>query len=389
MTRLLRLLGGLVFSVLLTALLAEGVLRVYNPLNTSIRGNHINLPTNITWTYTGGPNSQLDRKIVHRKNNIGFRGRDYESTKGLLRIFTVGGSTTENVYLTEGKTWSDILEHLLRPSFPGLWMNNAGFVGHSTFAHQLLLEEHIATYAPDVVIFLVGINDVDRSDLDGLALRFWQPKFTELANYSELAALALNIYRALQAGERHITHNTEGLNEDWLVTWAISEAEIEAAIAYSRRLTTAYHERLTRLVETTRDIGAIPVLVTQPVLYGDAVDTRTGIDLGKVHVSNVDGSTAWKLLELYNDISRIVARDLEVKLVDLASELPKSSYYFYDTLHFTNEGAARIGDILYRELRPYLAKHFPDYFLSEGSEPWAGRVIPGDDLPRQTARDRY
>lgn len=193
MTRLLRLLGGLVFSVLLTALLAEGVLRVYNPLNTSIRGNHINLPTNITWAYTGGPNSQLDREIVHRKNNIGFRGRDYESTKGLLRIFTVGGSTTENVYLTEGKTWSDILEHLLRPSFPDLWMNNAGFVGHSTFAHQLLLEEHIATYAPDVVIFLVGINDVDRSDLDGLALRFWQPKFTELANYSELAALALNI----------------------------------------------------------------------------------------------------------------------------------------------------------------------------------------------------
>lgn len=365
--RLIRSLGGLVFSVLLTVLLLEVVLRVYNPLDTSVRGNQINLKTNITSTYTGGSNSQLDSKIVHRKNNIGFRGKDYESAKGLPRIFAVGGSTTENVYLTEGKTWPDILEYYLRPNFPNLWMNNAGFSGHSTFAHQLLLEEHIAMYDPDLVIFLVGINDVNRSDLDDHALRFWEPKFAELAGYSELVSLVLNIYRSLRAGEQNITHNTKGLNEDWLVTWDISKAETEAAITYTRRLTIAYHERLTRLVETTREIGAIPFLVTQPTLYGDVVDDRTGIDLGKIYVSQVDGITAWKILELYNDITRVVARDLEVKLVDLASELPKSSYYFYDTIHFTNEGAARVGSILHQELEPYLAGQFPDYFLPNGS----------------------
>lgn len=363
MTRLVRMLGGLVFSVILTGLLLEAALRVYNPLNTSIRGNHIHLQPDITWTYSGGPNSQLDPKIVHRKNNIGFRGSDYESTDGLLRIFTVGGSTTENVYLTEGKTWTDILEQLLRPSFPHLWVNNAGFSGHSTFAHQILLQEHIARYAPDVVIFLVGINDVGRSDLDKRTLHFWQPRLAELARYSEVGALVLNIYRSLQAGRRHITHNIEGLNEDWLVTWEISKAEIEAAMEYADNLTAAYRDRLTELVQTTRDIGAIPILITQPVLYGDAVDDRTGIDLGKIYVIDVDGSTAWKMLELYNDVTRTVAQDRAVKLVDLASALPKSSYYFYDTIHFTNQGAVWIGKLLHQQLEPYLAKQFPRHYF--------------------------
>jgi hypothetical protein len=89
------------------------------------------------------------------------------------------------------------------------------------------------------VIYLVGINDVNRSDLDDRAMRFWQPRFTEWAKFSKLAALALNIYRTFQAGERNIKHNTEGLNEDWLVTWDISRTEIETAITYARRFTNA------------------------------------------------------------------------------------------------------------------------------------------------------
>jgi hypothetical protein len=64
--------------------------------------------------------------------------------------------------------------------------------------------------------------------------------------------------------------------------------------------------------------------------------------LGKIYVDNVDGDTAWIILELYNDITRIVARNLKVKLIDLASRLPKSSHYFYDTIYFTNEGATKI-----------------------------------------------
>ena len=111
--------GGFVCWVSISSLLLlEAVLRIHNPLHTSVRGNQIVLTANMSWTYSGGASSQLDERILHRKNNIGFRGEDYDSGTDALRVFTIGGSTTEDVYLTEGKTWSDHLRQLLAPSFP-------------------------------------------------------------------------------------------------------------------------------------------------------------------------------------------------------------------------------------------------------------------------------
>jgi hypothetical protein len=36
-----------------------------------------------------------------------------------------------------------------------------------------------------------------------------------------------------------------------------------------------------------------------------------------------------------------------VQVIDLAHQLPKDSRYFYDFLHFTNDGALRVGDIVF------------------------------------------
>jgi lysophospholipase L1-like esterase len=360
MRRLLKLCGFICWVFITSLLLMEAALRLRNPLHTSVRGNQIVLVANRSWTYTAGASSQLDATIVHRKNNIGFRGEDYEAGEDVLRIFTIGGSTTEDVYLTEGKTWSDHLRRLLETNLPGLWLNNAGFTGHSTFGHQILLEDHIVEYEPDVLIFLVGINDVDRPELD-TALRSSEPKIFDLAARSELVALALNLYRSSRAVNRKISHNTEGLRESWLVTWEIGEKEKQAAIDYNEGLLDAYRARLTKLVETSRGIGAEPILMTQPVLYGDGIDDRTGLDLGRISIPPVDGQTAWKVLQRYNDVTRQVAADHEVLLVDLAIKLPKSSRYFYDTIHFSNEGSAAIARIVHQSICGPLTNRFRRY----------------------------
>jgi lysophospholipase L1-like esterase len=371
--------GGIVCWVSISSLLLlEAALRIHNPLHTSVRGNQIVLTANMSWTYSGGASSQLDKRILHRKNNIGFRGEDYDSGTDALRIFTIGGSTTEDVYLTEGKTWSDDLRQLLAPSFHGLWLNNAGFTGHSTFAHQILLQDHIAKYQPDVLLFLVGINDVDRSELEEKPLRFWEPKIFDLATHSELVTLGLNLYRAAKARNRKIGHNTEGLREDWLVTWEIRQEEKQAAIDRNEGLLGAYHGRLTKLVETSRGMGAEPIIITQPVLYGEGIDDRTGLDLSKIYVSPVDGKTAWNILQRYNDIARKVAFENNVLLVDLAVQLPKSSRYFYDTIHFTNEGSSAVAHIVYRSICGPLMSRFENYAVASCSEVPSG---PSEVLP--------
>lgn len=48
-------------------------------------------------------------------------------------------------------------------------------------------------------------------------------------------------------------------------------------------------------------------------------------------------------------------------MIDLARELPKSSKYFYDFFHFTNDGARKAGDIIYSHLSQHLQIKYREY----------------------------
>jgi lysophospholipase L1-like esterase len=60
------------------------------------------------------------------------------------------------------------------------------------------------------------------------------------------------------------------------------------------------------------------------------------------------------LLELYNEATRQVARQAGALAIDVAKEMPKDSRYFSDWVHFTNDGAVVLGDLVYRGLEPRL-----------------------------------
>ena len=105
-----------------------------DPFKFSVRGNEISLPSNITYVTTNNLASKLDKRIVHTKNSLGFRGEDPPADlEGTLSIIAVGGSTTESRSLSDEKEWVFILRKELSNHFDPLWINNAGLDGHSTF----------------------------------------------------------------------------------------------------------------------------------------------------------------------------------------------------------------------------------------------------------------
>jgi hypothetical protein len=78
----------------------------------------------------------LEARIVHRKNSLGFRGPELPADYAeRLSIIAVGGSTTECFYIPDGKTWPDLPADSLGGNFSGLWLDNAGLDGHSTWGH--------------------------------------------------------------------------------------------------------------------------------------------------------------------------------------------------------------------------------------------------------------
>jgi hypothetical protein len=114
-----------------------------------------------------------------------------------------------------------------------------------------------------------------------------------------------------------------------------------------------------KLIRVCRDHDIVPVLITQPTLYGPGIDPLTGVDLGKIKLGeNLNGALMYAVVELYNETLRQVAARDRVLLIDLARQMPRQSAYYYDFLHYTEAGADRVAEIIYRELRPFLARHF-------------------------------
>ena len=161
----------LLFGLIVGIGIAEGILHLYNPFESRVRGGRIVLPVDRKYEINNEQFEKFDRRIVHTKNSLGFRGEEPPDDRAeYLTILTVGGSTTEDFYLSDGRTWTDNLGLSLRSSFQDIWINNAGLDGHSTAGHLVLMRDYIALMKPDVVIFLIGLNDVGRTDLNQIEL---------------------------------------------------------------------------------------------------------------------------------------------------------------------------------------------------------------------------
>ena len=81
----------------------------------------------------------------------------------------------------------------------------------------------------------------------------------------------------------------------------------------------------------------------------------------------MDGETAWEVLELYNDATRLIGQQKGVLVIDAAKELPKNSAYFTDMVHFSNKGAAMLAQIAYAQLGPYLATRYRNYLAPQST----------------------
>ena len=71
-----------------------------------------------------------------------------------------------------------------------------------------------------------------------------------------------------------------------------------------------------------------------------------------------NGNIAWESLEFFNDETRSIGLEQKVLVIDLAHEMPKSSRYFYDFIHYNKEGSKKVGEIVYKNLKSSLKINF-------------------------------
>ena len=87
-----------------------------------------------------------------------------------------------------------------------------------------------------------------------------------------------------------------------------------------------------------------------------------GINLGTIKVNNKEnGNIAETVLEFYNDITREVGIKNNILVIDLAKEMPKSTEFYYDFLHYSNQGSKKVAEIINSNLQPFLKNKFSEY----------------------------
>jgi len=365
--RILLNLCVLLFSSILSLVMLEVGLRIYNPVVETVKGDKIVLRVNYDEvrqnTYIPGMRGTqipgvAPESHIHQ-NSLGFRGADPPADfADRLTIITVGGSTTRSVTQSDDRTWTALLGDAVAQCFDRTWINNAGFEGHTSFAHIDLIRNYIDKLHPKVVVMLIGANErfVEYSpDRE-------QPVFNmnfhtgikgfanDLATRSEVVSLSLTLYRSFRAWKGGL--NWAGLTEGNAMPGA-GEAFLDAA----RNQRQAYSERLRLIIRLLRDAQTIPVFVTQPTVGGMGRDPTTGKELSRLQF----GLFFDKLFEIYNDTMRQVARSENVYLIDLARSLPKDTKYYWDPMHFTDAGSEKVAELVEGALLPYLRLKFPSF----------------------------
>lgn len=366
--RILLNLCALLIGVTLSLVFLEVALRIYNPVIETVKGERVVLRRNydeirqnnripgIQKTHIPGvaPESHI------HQNSLGFRGADPPADfANWLSIITVGGSTTRSVTQSDDRTWTALLGDAVADCFDHTWINNAGFEGHTTFAHIDLIRNYITKLHPKVVIMLIGANEifvgpnVDDREQPVLDMNFHvgiKRLLKEFATQSEVVDLGLTIYRSFRAWNG-------GLNWANMAEEDAMPGAGEARLAVARQLQPEYAERLRLLIRLLRDGQTTPVLLTQPTVGGTGRDPTTGKELSRLWYGLV-----WaQAFEIYNETMRHVAQSENAHLIDLAHLMPRDTKYYFDPMHYTDIGAKKVAQLVATGLLPYLGRNFPSF----------------------------
>ncbi len=132
----------------------------------------LTLPPNIDWhlRVVGDVMPGFDGVQHVTTDGKGFRTTpaiDYQQKPaGTSRVFAIGASTTEELYLDDRKTWTHLLQDGLATAMgTRVEVVNTGVSGLRS-PHHLVTLNHIARYQPDLVLILMGVNDWNHQILE-------------------------------------------------------------------------------------------------------------------------------------------------------------------------------------------------------------------------------
>lgn len=311
-------------------------------------------------------------------NPFGFRSasmKTKEKPSGTYRLFFLGGSTTESLYLPEEKTFPFLVERKLTEGFPGLRFEsiNGGISGYLAADTLALFIYKVTYYEPDIVIVMLSVNDLlagsfpdydpirrtnyrktvygsesDENPWRAMARLFKRSHFLTLIKWrlvnrifppdAEKYKTSLEQYEVHRRGRR--SHPFTPLNES--------------------KGMDDFVKHMKEIISIAQGHGVRLILMTEPSVYQEnlppEMDEKLWMGwLGAIRSYQINLSNEFLTREMrrFNDAVRELARTHGIELIDLEREIPKDLQHFYDDVHLTPFGAEKAA----RAITSYLLAH--------------------------------
>ena len=361
----------IVTASLSAIVVGEIVLRYLQPYP----GKYLTWPPHLRKDFRPSPTyiSGVGAYARYRINAQGIRGDELSDEQG-YRVLTLGGSTTECLYQDQERTWSALLQGHLRRVKPDRkpWVGILGRSGFNTRHHVVQMRYEVPQLPRmDTITFLIGCNDLALRLIRGdaydpnclltgygeqhqirrtflfypLGMGFvrdykdtaWWRLVRSLRNKSS-CQLALDDYGASIARLRERRCKADNILDQL--------PDMKPALdEYARNVTT--------IIDLGRKLSNRMVFLTQPSLWRTdlSADEKALLWSGVAgDLDSPEGRSYYavealsKGMELYNNRLKEVCAQREIECLDLAAQIPKDSRYFFDDVHFTDQGSRLVAD---------------------------------------------
>ena len=309
-----------------------------DPLDQVSVPRDVRVRVTATGLYPGGG------EFLYRRDHWGLRESGIPPEA--VTILTMGGSTTNQLYLPQERTWQAVLERAFKAHGRTVGVANAGMDGQSTIGTLTNLESwipFIPGLKPKIILVYVGINDTNITGpvIDHLKYSSFHKRWVERSAIMRLINTADGWLKARRAKLNHTP--VDYAHAEWTDRPNFADAEA----AGIRPDPDGYRRRLELMIERIRALGAVPVLVTQA--RGDARVEGGGV-VGLVSADGLNGVDEYRLLARFNAVTLEVCRAQAVACLDLAGELTFVDGDVYDHMHNSPQGAEKVGNWLYGKL---------------------------------------
>ena len=266
-----------------------------------------------------------------------------------LRIFAIGGSTTEEFSINDQETWTHrVQEALANELSRRVEVINTGTSGAMS-QHHLATLKYVEPMHPNIAVFLVGANDWNFDIHEEFG--------SDIVRRERLAFTDTPLGRMARTYYYRVLGSTETMRTDFLPPGG-SMKRARKVTWLPDRVSDRYLANLARIGAACREANLVCVFMTQPNGYqtGASERLKDSFWMSPPAASyTLTFESLVRVAEVYNQALATFARENGFPMCDLAAKIEATTENFIDEMHFTFMGSTRAAAAVTECLRPVIA----------------------------------